>query len=70
MRKRAFAPHELRLVTPVDSHRVPQPNIGDRVRLRSGGPASLVVDVDGDRITFARGDQESTLPAACLEPCD
>lgn len=70
MRKRAFAPHELRLVTPVDSRRATIPVIGDRVRLRSGGPIGLVVDCDGDRITFARGSTEHAFPAACLEVCN
>jgi hypothetical protein len=70
MRKRAFAPHDLRLITPVDSLRAAIPAIGDYVRLKSGGPIGLVVDVDRDRITFARGLSEHTFPAVCLEICN
>ena len=70
MRERAFTPQSLRLITPLDAKRAVSPAFGDRVRLRSGGPIGLVVDVDQDRITFARGSFEHTFPAVCLEICN
>ena len=41
--------------------------IGQNVRLNSGGPVMLVVDVDGMTITVAYLDGELTIPAACLQ---
>jgi uncharacterized protein YodC (DUF2158 family) len=50
--------------------REPPLRIGDVVRLNSGGPACLVVDV-GERIVLSWHDaegatQEAVLPAACV----
>jgi uncharacterized protein YodC (DUF2158 family) len=43
--------------------------IGQRVRLNSGGPEMLVVDIGygGGMVTAAWHDGELTVPAACLQ---
>ena len=43
------------------------PLFGDHVRLNSGGPLMLVVDIDGERIAAATDDgREYELPRPCL----
>jgi uncharacterized protein YodC (DUF2158 family) len=49
----------------------PELRIGDAVRLNSGGPRSLVVDLSDDQITIAWRDAtgaacEHTFPRACV----
>jgi uncharacterized protein YodC (DUF2158 family) len=48
----------------------PPLSVGSTVQLRSGGPASLVVDLSGDRATIAwlssAGAEEASLDARCL----
>lgn len=40
--------------------------IGQRVRLNSGGPEMLVVDIDSGMVTAALPSGEITVPAECL----
>jgi len=46
--------------------REPKLRIGDRIRLNSGGPVGLVVEIDSTGITLAWPGGETTLPAACV----
>ncbi len=41
-------------------------HIGDRVRLNSGGPVMLVVDIDGCRIVTATPNHEYMFARPCL----
>jgi hypothetical protein len=63
-RSKGFRASDLERVTPAGP--APELAIGDRVRLNSGGPRGLVVDLDGPEVTVAWGRTESVLPAVCL----
>jgi hypothetical protein len=72
LQRRAFSSSSLELVTRLEDipgTRGPL-HIGDKVRLNSGGPVMLVVDVKGDHITVATPDQEYTFPRPCLALID
>lgn len=46
--------------------REPELRIGDRVRLNSGGPTGLVVDIESDAVTVGWGQgRETTLDNPC-----
>jgi uncharacterized protein YodC (DUF2158 family) len=72
LKKRNFAAEELVVIAQSEEFqdiREPPLRLGDRVRLNSGGPESLVVDV-GEQVTIAWQDGSATreyrLPRACL----
>jgi hypothetical protein len=61
----------VRRLDPHDSVGSSRLSIGDRVRLNSGGPLSLIVDIDGDTVTVSWTDcgrvWESRAPASCYQ---
>lgn len=46
--------------------REPPLRIGDRVQLNSGGPSSLVVDLDADTVTIGWSGAEAVFPRPCV----
>lgn len=74
MKHEIFHANRLRLVATAASFRGPgEPKLrfGDAVNLNSGGPQSIVVDVEGADVTVAWRDDcgdvhEMTLPESCL----
>jgi uncharacterized protein YodC (DUF2158 family) len=70
MRREIFKSAELFLVT------TPAPNdpplsFGEMVRLNSGGPSGLVVDIENaDELVVAWGDTESVIHRNCLARCE
>ena len=64
-----FAPKHLHLITRSDEFhdsREPPLYIGNRVQLNSGGPISLVVDVNTETVTIAWNRGEAVLPRPCV----
>jgi hypothetical protein len=69
--RKSILSNQLMLVTPVESFhdpREPPLAIGTRVRLNSGGPSMLVVEIEGQDVTVAYRDNagrpnEYTVPA-------
>jgi uncharacterized protein YodC (DUF2158 family) len=77
--KRAVSPaSELTMISPAESFhdaREPPLVIGNRVRLNSGGPIMLVVDINDDAVIVAwrdsGGSREHNFPALCVHRvCD
>lgn len=76
-KRRAFPVDRLEIVAPASVFRFehePPVGVGSVVRLNSGGPRMLVVDIDGDSLTTAwRGSDggitEATLPRLCVHRC-
>jgi hypothetical protein len=72
--RKSIPSNQLMLVTPVEAFhdpREPALAIGARVRVNSGGPPMLVVEIDGADVTVAyRNDagraREYTIPAVCV----
>lgn len=69
----SFPPDFLSLIAKAESFqdpREPPLRLGDWVQMNSGGPRSLVVDIEGDCFTVAwrTADRiiESVLPRACI----
>jgi hypothetical protein len=46
--------------------REPPLRIGDRVQLNSGGPISLIVELDTEAVTVAWNGAEAVFPRACV----
>jgi uncharacterized protein YodC (DUF2158 family) len=46
--------------------REPPLRIGDRVQLNSGGPSTLVVDLDAETVTVAWQGGEAIFPRSCV----
>ncbi len=46
--------------------REPPLRIGDRIQLNSGGPVSLVVDLDIETVTVAWNGAEAVFPRPCV----
>ena len=69
MKRQQFNASELRILRKAPQHTT-QFRIGDRVQLASGGPSSLIVDVDGSGVTMAwltnDGPHEMTIRSACV----
>jgi len=64
-----FDPKRLSLVAHAGEFhdsREPPLRIGDRVQLNSGGPVSLVVDLDVETVTVSWNEAESIFPRPCV----
>ena len=72
LKRRAFSSSSLELVARMeDISGTREPLlVGDKVRLNSGGPVMLVVDVQGEHITAAVPDQEYSFRRPCLSLID
>lgn len=69
MAYRRFKMNELARVASAESfqdEREPMLRIGDIVRLNSGGPVLLIVDVGDGEVTAASGDVEVVAAVACF----
>jgi hypothetical protein len=68
-KRNLFGVNHLELVKGWDSFRDPREpefRIGDRVQLNSGGPSSLVVDIDTETVTIAWNGAEAVFPRPCV----
>ena len=68
-KRKSFDPKRLSLVARAEQFsdsREPPIYIGNRVQLNSGGPVSLVVDVDNDTVTLAWNEGEAVFPRPCV----
>jgi len=73
MHARAFAlPANALILVGRQNNDLSSLTIGERVRLNSGGPAMLVLDIEGDQVTVADGatEVEYVFPRACLDKCN
>jgi hypothetical protein len=64
-----FDPKHLSLVaraSDFQDSREPPLRIGDRVQLNSGGPVSLVVDLDAETVTLSWNEAEAVFPPSCV----
>lgn len=62
LKRRKFHVNDLRLIKSAESFsdpREPALRIGDRVQLNSGGPTSLVVDLDAETVTLSWQEAEA-----------
>jgi len=69
LKRGQFPVNGLSLIKSVDKFhdlREPDLRIGDRVRLNSGGPISLVVDLDAETVTVAWNGAEAIFPRPCV----
>lgn len=69
LKRGLFSFNHLSLVKSVDNfhdYREPALRIGDRVRLNSGGPISLVVDLDVETVTASWNEAEAVFPRSCV----
>lgn len=73
MKRKSIPVRDLRLVATAESFRGPREpslGIGDVVRLNSGGPESVVVDLEGRSVTVAwRGQAGEVAESVLPEPC-
>lgn len=68
-KRHQFDPRHLHLIARAEQFsdsREPPIYIGNRVQLNSGGPVSLVVDVDNDTVTLAWNEGEAAFPRSCV----
>jgi hypothetical protein len=70
LRRRSYMLRDLELVSPAPPPDVPPLGMGERCRLISGGPAMLIVDIEGDILTVAwrspSFEFETVFPRACV----
>ena len=69
LKRSQFSVNDLSLVESVNNfHDVREPalRVGDRVQLNSGGPPSLVVDLDPETVTVAWNGAEVVFPRPCV----
>lgn len=66
IKREAFDPRSLELVRRAPSA-IPAYVVGDMVKLRSGGPTMLVVDVVPGKVTAALPREQFDFPPICLE---
>jgi hypothetical protein len=68
-KRNRFDPRHLHLIARADDFRdsrEPALYIGNRVQLNSGGPVSLVVDLDTETVTVAWNGAETVFPRSCV----
>ena len=68
-RRASFDPKRLSRIARAEEFqdsREPPLRIGDRVQLNSGGPVSLVVDLDAETVTLSWIGAEAVFPRACV----